>query len=357
MGIISKRKTANYMEQIASAKRIAIITHKNADMDAIGSAIALKRLIKRNYQTGSHMVQVDVFTDTANITNNDIKTNIYSVFVNGENFNKQSCKQYDLAICLDSPSRKVLGVYDKIFKKCSDSLNIDHHQTNNIYAKNNIVVPRCSSTCEIIYTLFIKIKHLSYSDAILRYLYAGIITDTNNLTNNLSKNTFKIIDEITGKDTKKMEQLEKIRTYFFKNETRAKFALLSKALEGVRFSKSGRIALMKITKHDFTDTKSCMTDTLGIVDYATRLQGVEIAVMFIKQDDNTYYVSLRSKNSVNVGLIAEKMGGGGHEKIAAFQTKPTDRLKDIKAKLFMLCSEQLKNMHQDDNFEQLFAEY
>ena len=41
------KQVLNYFEQIENANNIAIIVHKNADMDAIGSAIALKRLIKK----------------------------------------------------------------------------------------------------------------------------------------------------------------------------------------------------------------------------------------------------------------------------------------------------------------------
>ena len=342
----------NYFEQIEHATNIAILVHKGADMDALGSAIALKRLIKKNCKPK----QIDIFTDTANINENDLKKNMYAVFTKNENINKKNCKEYDLAICLDTSNRKLLGCYDKIFKKAKDTLNIDHHQSNTIYANKNIVVPKCSSACELIYQLLIKIRKLKHSDDILRLLYAGIITDTNNLANNLGRNTFKIIDDISGNDPKKMEQLEKIRNYFFKNETKAKFALLGKALQSIKYACGGKVAMMKITKQDFVDTNAVMTDTLGIVDYATKLQGVEVACMFIKQKDNTYYVSLRSKNQVNVGKIAQKLGGGGHDKIAAFPTKHNEHLTDVKNKILSLCQEQLKIEDTTENFEELFME-
>ena len=48
----------NYFEQIENANNIAILVHKNADMDALGSAIALKRLIKKNCEPK----QIDIFS-------------------------------------------------------------------------------------------------------------------------------------------------------------------------------------------------------------------------------------------------------------------------------------------------------
>ena len=260
----------NYFEQIEEAKKIAIIVHRNADMDALGAAISLKRLIKKNCSEK----QIDLFTDTDNVNETDPEKNMYAVFTKTETFNQQNCEKYDLAISLDSPNRKILGCYEKIFRNAENTMNIDHHPTNTAFAEKNIIIPKCSSTCELIYQLFIKIRKLQHSDDILRLLYAGIITDTNNLTNNIWRNTFKTIDSISGNDPKKMEQLEKIRNYFFRNESKAKFALLVKALQSIKYAGDGKIAIMKITKQDFADTNAVMTDTLGIVDYATRLQGI-----------------------------------------------------------------------------------
>ena len=65
---------------------------------------------------------------------------------------------------------------------------------------------------------------------------------------------------------------------------------------------------------------------------------------------------MRSKNDVNVGLIAQKMGGGGHDKLAAFQTKPGEQLKNVKSKLIGICQEELKIENTSDNLDELFCE-
>ena len=115
--------------------------------------------------------------------------------------------------------------------------------------------------------------------------------------------------------------------------------------------------MMKIMKSDFANTNTTQDDTLGIVDYACKLSGVEIGVLFIKQDDNTYYVSMRSKNEIDVGEIAKNMGGGGHKNVAAFQTKEDDNLTDIKTKLIALCKTELeKQIDNIESIESLFAE-
>ena len=340
-----------YVEQFEKAKKIAIIVHQNADTDAIGSAISLKRIIKDNFDVDSDK-EIDIFTDTAEFNKKD------EDLAKTESINNQKYAKYDLAVALDTASRERLGIFDKIFKKAKDTLNIDHHATNNKYAKNNIVAPSCSSTCELLYLMFIKGKKYKYSPKTLSVLYSGIITDTDNLTQNLGRSTFRIIDEILQEASQNDIDLNIVRNHYFKNNTPEKNALLSRALDSLTYSDNGKIAMMKITKQDFAETGTTQADTLGIVDHAINTEGVEVGIIFIKQENNTYYVSLRSKSdSINVGEIARNMGGGGHDKVAAFCTTEDDSLTDIKAKLTTLCNEQFAREDKDeDDISSLFSE-
>lgn len=341
----------NTLSQMQNAKKIAIITHTNPDADAIGSMIALKRLIKKNFETTEKPLIIDIFAQTDNL---DEK---YLPLINGEKLNEQHYKRYDLAIAVDCADKNRLGEYSTIFSKAKDNINIDHHDTNTKYAKNNVVAKNCSSTAELLYLLYCKVFKLQYSADICGLLYSGIITDTNNLTQNIGNTTLKVVFEISEKCRQENYNLEAIRTHFFKNSTKEQLTLLSLALQSLTFAENGKIAMMKLIKHDFIETNTTQDDTLGIVDYACKLSGVEIGVMFIKQEDNTYYVSLRSKNDCDVSEIAKAMGGGGHKNIAAFKTNEDDNLTDVKAKLISLCKAEFeKHAENTESIESLFAE-
>lgn len=341
----------NVLSQLSQAKKIAIITHLNPDADAIGSMVALKRIIKRNYDNEQNPVSIDLFAQNENL---DEK---YLPLLSGVIINTQNFEQYDLAIAVDCADLTRLGEYQNIFNTATDTLSIDHHDTNTKFANNNIVAKRCSSTCEIIYLLLCKVYNLNYSADICSLLYSGIITDTNNLTQNLGRTTLKAVFELSEKCRQENVNLESLRDHFFKNNTKEQLDLLSRALSSLSFAEYGKIAMMKIMKSDFANTNTTQDDTLGIVDYACKLSGVEIGVLFIKQDDNTYYVSMRSKNEIDVGEIAKNMGGGGHKNVAAFQTKEDDNLTDIKTKLIALCKTELeKQIDNIESIESLFAE-
>lgn len=342
----------NCFMQIKNAQKIAIITHKNADTDALASSISMKRIIKDNFEKQDKKFVIDIFTETNEFNKKD------EYLYQNEEFNNKTCEKYDLAIALDCTNRDRMGVYDYIFKDASDTLNIDHHLTNDRFAKNNIIASNCSSTCEIIFILFIQINKLKCSAGTLSVIYSGIITDTNNLSQNMGPKTFDAINILNKLTAKEGIELEQIRNHYFKSNTKEQNALLAHALNSLEYSEDGKIAIMKIEKDDFEKTNTDINDTLGIVDYAINTQGVEIGIIFINQNDNTYHVSLRSKNNINVGMIAQKMGGGGHTKIAAFQTNQNDNFENIKLKLIDLCEAEINKTKflDDDDLSNLFAD-
>ena len=339
-----------YIQQILNAKKIAIISHANPDADAIASSLALKRLITQNLEGAENKYTIDVFFDTENFDDK------YKTLIGNQKVNEQTVPRYDLAISLDCSSRARLGKFDKIFKRAKDTLNLDHHETNDKFAKNNIVAPKCSSTCELLYLLLVKSDNWNFTPDIYCLLYSGIITDTNNLTQNIGVNTLGTISDFMKLSYSDNVNLESIRDHFFKSNTPEQLSLLSKALGSLNFYCNGAVATMKINKQDFSETNTSQEDTLGIVDYAVKLQGVKIGILFIKQDDNTYYVSLRSKENINVSEIAKQMNGGGHFNIAAFSTTSEQNLTDVKNKLFELCKKQLNNPKFENEVGSLFVE-
>jgi c-di-AMP phosphodiesterase-like protein len=67
--------------------------------------------------------------------------------------------------------------------------------------------------------------------------------------------------------------------------------------------------------------------------------------------DGQVKISCRSDGSINVGLIMEKLGGGGHFSMAGFQTKTTDTITNIQQKLITTIREYLVQAQQTRNEE------
>jgi phosphoesterase RecJ-like protein len=321
----NNRSLPYLIEQISKAKNIAIIGHILPDTDAIASVITLKRIIERNFTDK----QVDIFADCEEV--DECNKNM---LVN-ERLNESRTEIYDLVIGVDCPNKSRFGRFISLFENASDTAQIDHHETNEFFARNNLVFRKASSTCEAI-CLISKLKNYELSDYTCKLIYAGIITDTANLSQGtMTAMTFEIIKEFRKRNI----DLDAINEHFFKNNTKEKMILLERAIHSIQFIAKDKIAIMRLKKSDFTESGATYEDTYGLINYAINIKGVQLAMIIIDQDDNTHRISLRSKSGVNVAEIAKNFGGGGHENMAAFQY--SGKMSDIKSELVKTCKAQL----------------
>lgn len=292
---------------IEDAYNIAIISHINPDADALGSSLALKHMIEENYDLKS----VDAFFDGE-------LGELYKPLLRGESFNPHPLSEYDLAIVLDCPKLKRTGQYVDIIENAPHIINIDHHEANTKFGEVNYVTPNISSTCEMLYLLAKKFD-IKLNDLIAKQLFQGIITDTNCFTSGTSSDlTHKIVGELMRDFN---FDSNKIKDYYFKNNSRAKTQLLASAIQSMKFYNNNRITTMNIDYPTFAKFNASFDDTLGIIESGINVKGTEASAIFVENKPNELYCSLRSRGNVNVGEIARQFGGGGNEKLAAFQTE------------------------------------
>ena len=71
-------------------------------------------------------------------------------------------------------------------------------------------------------------------------------------------------------------------------------------------------------------THATEDDTDGIINYPLTIGEVEAVAFFRELPNETYRISLRSKNRVNVARVAEQFGGGGHSNAAGFTLRQVD---------------------------------
>lgn len=317
------------LQKLLSAKKIALFSHTVPDGDAIGSCLALKHFLLAN----NKRVKIDIFIEYNAQTISPLLRPMLEKHV----AKKRRYKKYDLGVALDSPSTNRFEKFIDVFKTAKKTINIDHHDTNTLFADYNVVYPQVSSTCELVYSIA-KISKKIIPVETAKYAYIGIITDTACLTqNNISKRTYNVLADIskTGLD------LDIIKNFFFKNNTKAKTFLLEKALRSLKFYHDDQVAIMRIKNCDLVELDATDEDTLGIVDHANNIEGVRLAVIFIEKEPNSFYVSLRSKGAVNVAQVAKSLGGGGHNNMAAFQWK--GQFKEVLQNLLTSAQLELEN--------------
>ena len=131
----------NTLEEIAKrirrANRVAIFTHMRPDGDAFGSALALSTALENIGIANEVCVESDVPSNLA--------------FINGvDKVKKQPTAPYDLFVSVDCSDVQRLGqLSDEFFRAQKlkiDTVNVDHHISNPLFAKYNFV-RECSSNC------------------------------------------------------------------------------------------------------------------------------------------------------------------------------------------------------------------
>jgi phosphoesterase RecJ-like protein len=87
--------------------------------------------------------------------------------------------------------------------------------------------------------------------------------------------------------------------------------LLGAALSNLH--RDGALAWISVSQEQMQRCHAREEDCEGLVNYALSMQGVEVALFFRELPDGRFRISLRSKGKVNVAVIAERLGGGGHQ--------------------------------------------
>ena len=297
--------TADAAQEIREAQSIVMACHVNPDGDALGSMLGLA-IALRNAGKDVTCVSSDGVPD------------IY-MFLPGQStiLTTPPDRTWDLGIVLDSGDLDRIGGAISLVDRSSRLLNIDHHATAKGFGHTQLVNATAASTAEIVYGL-IGVLDLPMTEDIATCLYTGITTDTGSFRfQNVTTSTFAIAAALreSGAPTAMISET------VFDNRSLAATHLLGSALASIETASDGRIVWTHVTHAEFTRLGATDEDTEGFVNYARNVRGAEVGLLFRELADGRARVSLRGRQSVDVGAIAKTFGGGGH-RMAAGCTMP-----------------------------------
>lgn len=213
---------------------------------------------------------------------------------------------FDLAVVVDSSDLKRLGRVQEIVEGRS-VINIDHHPDNEFFGDINLVEVAASSACEIL-GLGLQDK-VFLPRRVMEAWAAGILYDTGGLKHpNTRAQTLQLLSSWMARGL----ELAPLQEKLFARQSPAALAYYQKALERLKIGAQGLMAWTVI--EEIPGSVSAREISQKVIDEIRGIRGVEVAVLFIDQGDETR-VSLRSKN-FPVNEIAARWGGGGHTRAA-----------------------------------------
>ncbi|MCL2555776.1 MAG: DHH family phosphoesterase [Firmicutes bacterium] len=310
-------KTSSIKEILNSSKSVLIVGHIRPDGDCLGAGLALYFACK------NLGVPCDFVCDT------DPLPKQYS-FMNGFSYvNMITQKDYDTVIAVDCGSSDRLGKYLNILKKAKQSVNIDHHPSNDNFAKINIVDKTAAAACEIVSKMLIDDKLVDKQ--IAENLLVGLSTDTGHfIHSNVKAEIFELVAKLLSFGVDYQNVISGLYKSYSKNQN----LLLGRVINSARYFENDKIGLMMINQEDLDACECGIFDTEGLIGYLMRLGSIEVAACICECGKDKYKVGFRSK-SFDVGAAAAVFGGGGHKHAAGCMVfgKKEDVIDKVKKSL------------------------
>lgn len=317
-------------ESIKSANDIAIFTHISPDGDALGSSLAIFKVIEEHYKK-----KVTVFIS-------DKIPKIYEFLPCLDCYKRTDDlyyenKVFDLAIATDVATCERMGKGFNLYKKSKIKINIDHHKSNNNYGDINIVNPQASSASEVVLDILSDLE-IKLTKEIATFIYVGILTDTGGFR--YDNTTQKVLEKAAKLLNYGISHCELCQKCFMTKEKKA-LLLTANAILNAKFLLCDKIAYTAITLNDMKKYNAKNEHTDRIVETLRQIETCEVALLFKENLNQTTKVSLRSK-TFDVSNFAAKFGGGGHKFAAGLTIQ-----KPINIALDLVLGELSKAMKND----------
>jgi phosphoesterase RecJ-like protein len=293
-----------FAARLAESNRITILTHINPDGDAIGSMLGVW-----------HALRV-LGKDALPLASSPLPS--YATWLPGAEQIQvyrpgMSLPNADLVIMVDTAALSRVG---RIYEDHAQALAtlplaiVDHHVTNDGAGTLNLIQPEAASTCELLYDLF-QAMDLPMTPDLATCLLLGLTSDTQSYqtsaTRAASLRTAAELLDLGANHRRVVHEL-----YFALPHSSA--ALIGSALTDMRHE--GGIAWTIVSQAIMRATGA--EDEAGdeIVRLMQRIGGVRALVLFKERVDGTTKISMRSRPPIDVSVLAQRWGGGGHAQAA-----------------------------------------
>lgn len=310
---------------IAGAGNILIMGHASPDFDAIGSCVGIARLCMFCGQNPKIVMNTQNKNFLACTEKLLMLEDYKNVFISAE-AGLDMVRSDTLLIIVDANNFNILESPD-LASNIADFVVIDHHRKVAEFEtepKLNLIDPTASSASEMITAI---LEQCLPTDTLYKeeanVLLAGIMVDTKNFTRTTGTMTFSAAMYLRGVGAN-----SEIAGAFFREE-------FADFMSEAKFNSNVTMYMNKIaiTQSNGNDPSFDRVAAAKAADKLLTVRGVEASFALV-EIEGVIHISARSNGNVNVQLILEKMGGGGHFDSAAAALKGEDmrstlyRLKD-----------------------------
>lgn len=297
-------------EKVRTSEKVIIMGHKFSDLDCIGSAVGLWSVITKGLNKPAYIAVNKELSNAQSLINKFEKIGPEGMFISPEEA-LQLVTDKTLLIVVDTHSPKFIESTE-LYKACKSIVVIDHHRIAVEHIDNADIFfhePFASSAAEMTTELIqYMCENSTLSCAEAEALLSGIMLDTKNFVLRAGVRTFEAAAYLRkcGADSVNAKGLLANSLETYKN----KYTLIA----------SAEIYKSCAVTHADKDMKDARITASQAADELLYIEGVDASFAIYVTGD-TVNISARSLGKINVQLIMEAFGGGGHHTMAAAQIK------------------------------------
>ncbi len=318
--IVNKRKSrvvAHALKRlISTTEKIFIMGHAFPDMDSFSSALGIYKMCMEQHKDA--YIVINKYNEAIDeIMMTTKKMQVHNIITGKE---AESMISHDDLLVVVDTSRSSHVDHPPLLSKVDRVIIIDHHRKSEdsiLSPALSLIETYASSTAEIVTEI---LRYAELKSNISKFeseaLMAGIIVDTNGFSINTGVRTFESAAWLkkSGADTTATKR-------FFQSDIE-NFRLISKSITETVINPDGIAFAICPDNHDDVQITNAR-----IADELINIKGVVASFVAGENNQGDTFVSARSLGDVNVQIIMEKYGGGGHLNIAGAKLKtPAEKL-------------------------------
>ena len=302
-------------ELIQESDEVFIMGHQNEDFDSLGAAIGVSRMaiyLKKPV----HIILSEFNTGISKFTEALKAKEGYSELFLPANKLINITAERPVLFVVDTHIPH-LTASPELLDRIKDIVVIDHHRRSSNFIKNTRLTyseTATSSTSELVTELLIYFSDdLTLPRMEATALYAGILVDTKNFAVQTGVRTFDAAAYLRrcGADPVSVRQM--FRSDFETEQAKAQAKAQARLLPGGLIITMCREPLPNI-----------QVIAAQVADSMLRIEDVRVSMVVFQLTPDVIGISARSTGTINVQVIMEQFGGGGHQNVAGAQIVNSD---------------------------------
>ena len=272
--------------------RYLILTHKRPDGDTIGCAAALCRGLRG-------------LGKTAHICPGTGETHLFTPYLEG--LLAPEGYEPDTVVSVDIAARGLFTKSGEPWLERGVDLAIDHHPSQEFFAKETCLDAGRAACGEIIYEILNELGQVNTETAVP--LYVAVSTDTGCFQyGNTTADTHRVAAALmaTGMDVFPLNKRH------FRTKTWARLQVERLIVERMHRYEDGKIAVAPVSLSLMDEAGATEEDMEDIAAFLGQIEGVETSVTIRELEDGACKLSVRTSGGLNATRVCALLGGGGH---------------------------------------------